>query len=362
MSKKKETNVLCPKCGTKFATPDKERTAVATIIGKDSGLGTVYLPVEKDREPAKLPKTAQARIKALRDAGMDVRHLFAMQGANGDEYLASNKDGKLSILDDNDPIFDYIVTQGTVPNRRLFRRWVMAQMFHMLAHTDFRQKEPVGVTEMIHRLGYDYQWKMLKNELYAQKKMEYRDAVNFTDRNRWFNTRIAVSMAEDYLTKLQKHIDTLQLRKCRGVPYKQVSGCNIFISEIPAKIYEPIRSVITRIRQAKNATQLYNAVKKFDDMRIRLPRDTPQNQVWIDAYKGSGAFFTMQNLIRFHGCIAFDDEGKELDKYQSLAFVSAKAEMYENGDGWRMLAVLKKMLNDNGIDIKKKMKEWRKGG
>lgn len=360
MNKKKETNVLCPKCGTKFATPDRERTAVTTIIGKDSGLGTVYLPVAENGEPARLPKTAQARIKALRDAGMDVSHLFAMQGANGDEYLASNKDGKLSILDDNDPIFDYIATQGTVPNRRLFRRWVMAQMFHMLAHTDFRQKEPVGVTEMIHRLGYDYQWKMLKNELYAQKKMENRDAVNFTDRNRWFNTRVAVSMAEDYLKKLQKHVDSLQFRKCKGVPYKHISGCNIFVSEIPAKIYEPIRSVIIRIRQAKNATQLYNAVKKFDDIRIRLPHETPQCKEWVDAYKGSGAFFTMQNLIRFHDCIAFDDEGKELDKYRSLAFVSAKAEMYENGEGWRMLAVLKKMLNDNGIDIKKKMKEWRR--
>ena len=88
--------------------------------------------------------------------------------------------------------------------------------------------------------------------------------------------------------------------------------------------------------------------------------NTPQCKAWVDAYKGSGAFFTMQNLIRFHGCTAIDDNGKRLDKYQSLAFLSAKAEMYQDGEGWRLLAVLKKMLSDNNIDIKKKMSEWRR--
>ena len=52
----------------------------------------------------------------------------------------------------------------------------------------------------------------------------------------------------------------------------------------------------------------------------------------MDAYKGAGAFFTMQNLIRFHGCTAIDDSGRRLDKYQSLAFLSAKAEEYKNGE------------------------------
>ena len=52
--------------------------------------------------------------------------------------------------------------------------------------------------------------------------------------------------------------------------------------------------------------------------------------------------------------------GNRLDKFQSLAFLSAKAEMYKNGEGWRLFAVLKKMLADNNIDIKKKVSEWRK--
>lgn len=40
---------------------------------------------------------------------------------------------------------------------------------------------------MIHRKGYDYQWKMLLNELHAQMKMEHKDITGFAERNRWFN-------------------------------------------------------------------------------------------------------------------------------------------------------------------------------
>lgn len=361
MNKKKETKVLCPTCGTEFAIANKEFTTVTTVVGKDSGLGIVYPPVVGQDTPAPASKTAQERIEALRNAGVDVSHLFAMKGANGGEYIASNKNGILAFLDDDDPIFNQIITQGTVPNRRLFRRWVMAQMFHMLSCTpSHRSREPFGVTYMIHRLGYEYQWKMLMDELYAQMKMEGRDPENFADRNRWFNAGVVVNMAEDYIEKLKEHVNALKNRKCKGILYKRVSGRNIFVSDLDIKLYQPFYTAMTRIKQAKNATSLYYAAKKFDDMRIRMVSSTPQSKAWVDAYKGSGAFFTMQNLIRFHNCIALDDKGKRLDKYQSLAFLSAKAEEYKNGGGWRLLAALKKMLNDNNIDIKKKMAEWRK--
>ena len=358
--KKQETKVLCPGCGTEFAIADKEFAATGTVIGKNSDLGTVYPVVAGHNSPAGLPKGARERIEALRGAGVDVSCLFAMQGAEGGEYIASNKDGKLTILDDNDPIFGSIMAQGTVPNNRLFRRWVMAQMFHMMSYTHYCEKEPAGVTEMIHRKGYDYQWKMLLNELHAQMKMEHKDITGFAERNRWFNLDVVLAIASDYVNALKKHVGNLETRKCKGVPYKRIHGRNIFVEDLQSKLYYPLSIAITHIRHALDATQLYNAVRQFNDRRIRLPWGTPQSKAWMDAYKGAGAFFTMQNLIRFHGCTAVNDRGRRLDKYQSLAFLSAKAEEYKNGEGWRLLAVLKKMLADNNINIKKKMAAWRK--
>lgn len=359
----KETKVLCPRCGTEFAIAEKEYTTVATVVGKNSGLGVVYPAVAKQdvsTNSPKLPKTAQDRIEALRNAGVDVSCLFAMRGANGGECVASNKDGKLVILNDNDPLFSYIIEQGTVPNRRLFRRWVMAQMFHMMSYTSYRSKEPLGVTEMIHRLGYEYQWKMLLNELYAQMKMEYKDPESFVERNRWFNINVVAVMANNYIAQLRERVDGLKVRKCKGIAYKHVCGRNIFVSDLEYKLYNPLEMAMIHINKAKNAAQLYNAAKNFNDIRIKMPSGTTQCGLWVDAYKGAGAYFTMQNLIRFHNCVAFDDAGNRLDKFQSLDFILIKAEMYKNGEGWRLLAVLKKMLADNNIDIKKKMASWRK--
>jgi hypothetical protein len=359
--KKKETKVLCPGCGTELATANRGFTAVAALTGKNPGLGIVYPEAETQQKQQIKPSwTARERIEALRKAGVDVSNLFAMQGANGGEFIASNKDGNLAILDEHGPVFSYIARQGTVPNRRLFRRFVMAQMFHMMSYVPYGQEQPAGVTHMIRRLGYEYQWKMLMNELYAQMKMEGKDAQNLADRNRWFHTGIVVAMAEDYIEKLKKHIKELPEKRCKGIAYKRIAGRDIFVSDLQAKLYNPFLRAIRQIAQAGNATGLYNAVRQFNEIRIKLASGTPQCNEWMDAYKGAGAFFTMQNLIRFHNCTAIDDAGKYLDKYQSLAFISVKAEMYRNGEGWRLLAVLKKMLDDNNIDIRKKVAEWRR--
>ena len=236
----------------------------------------------------------------------------------------------------------------------------MAQMFHMMTCTDYRFGKPAGVTEMIRRLGYEYQWKMVSGELHAQMRMEGYDPENFADRNRWFNAGVIAAMAENYVKRLKEHIASQKVKKCKGIPYKRVGSRDIFVEDLETKVYHPLQTAVHGIRSAKDAARLYASTRKFNNLRVRMPHDTPQCKEWVNAYKGAGAFFTMQNLIRFHGCTAVNDRRRRLDKYQSLAFLSAKAEEYKDGEGWRLLAVLKKMLADNNIDIRKKMAEWRK--
>ena len=210
-----------------------------------------------------------------------------MQGANGGECVASNKDGLLTMLDDDDPIFRQITGQGDVPNRRLFRRWVMAQMFHMMTCTDYRSGKPVGVTEMIHRLGYEYQWKMVLDELHAQMRMEGHDPENFADRNRWFNAGVIAAMAENYVKRLKEHIASQKVKKCKGIPYKRVGSRDIFVEDLETKVYHPLQTAVHGIRSAKDAVRLHAATRKFNKLRVRMPYDTPQCKEWVNAYKGA---------------------------------------------------------------------------
>ena len=139
------TTVVCPVCGAEFAIAEHEHMVSGMAIGKDSGLGKVELPLAKK---GNIPNKADARLEALRKAGVDTTNMFAMQSASGDGMLVRVVDGVPSMIDDSDPIYAALAKGGTIPDRHLFRRWVMSQMFHMLATGDF--------TQALHRKGYEY--------------------------------------------------------------------------------------------------------------------------------------------------------------------------------------------------------------
>lgn len=81
----KQLKFECPECGTEF-----------TIT-------------------ANQPK-AKERIEALKKAGIDVSNLFAMQGADGSDFVASVQNGVISILYN--------------PQIEMFARFKMKSSFH----------------------------------------------------------------------------------------------------------------------------------------------------------------------------------------------------------------------------------------
>lgn len=110
---------------------------------------------------------------------------------------------------------------------------------------------------------------------------------------------------------------------------------------------------------ARTPEQLYKAVVLFNQSRVKLPHNTNQHKSWIDAYKGSGAFFTLQNMIRFHGCILRGKNGRMLSKEKSLAYLDDYAEECgKSKEGYKMLGMLRQALKDNHIDINAKFQEW----
>ena len=116
------------------------------------------------------------------------------------------------------------------------------------------------------------------------------------------------------------------------------------------------RSRINSVKYARNYNEIYRAVGYFMSDMIKLPYSTPQSKAWFDAYKGEGAFYTLKNLIMFHGC------GIKVDKFDvrygmsAVAFLNEKLNEYK-GEGWRMFALMKKVIADNNFDFKARMSE-----
>ena len=339
-----KTNVTCPTCGTELTIEVKNAhkknvSATATAANPNTATGK-----------------AASRIQALATAGYDVTGLFAVQGAAG-EILVRMVNGVPTAIDENDPIFASIMAEGTVPDRRLFRRWVMAQMFRMLSSKHWYGGD---YTKAMHCKGYEYTWEMTVEEFRVQAKLAANDPENFLKRNRWFNKEVAVKMVEDYFKVLKQYFDGLKEKHCKGVPYKTIGGTNVFVADFYKKFISPLNHYKWAIERAKNPQELYKAVANFNYERTKLPWDTKQSAAWVEAYKGSGAYYTLQNLILFHGAVLTGKYNKKLNKAGSLAYLEELAGEYSasGSDGWRMLACMKKAIDDNGIDIDKKRAEW----
>lgn len=316
----KENKITCPNCGKTFNIHNEYET-----------------PLTK----------AQKRLQALQARGIDTSLLFAMQTGG----IGRLDNGVISVLDDSDPIFADIMNGGTISNHNLFRRWVMSQMFHMISN-------PNGFSETLRSKGYDYQFKMLERELKAQCKLDVDDKENFEIRNAWFNKDLVITMCESYLVSLKKYISTLPERCCKGVMYKHIGGRNIFCEDIYKKVVHSIELAIGEIHFTRTPKELYNAYKYF--MRYYIKLTGKFISEFIDAYKGCGAFYTMQNLILFHGCRF---EGKLMN--QSYDYIKKKQKKYSDlnnseSGGWRMFAVMKELLKTNNIDIEEKLKRISK--
>lgn len=347
----KKTEIKCPVCGSTFELPEHETTVKnATVIGKDSGLGTIYLKVEKRKE-------------ALQKAGVDISKYFSVKSPSGEEKLMKWDNGTPVAVGKDDPVLKAIM-EDTVPNRKLFRRWVMAQMFHALIYNKrtgrwgYRNRLEEGFTPWLRNHGYEYQWKMIVNELTAQAKMyKNGDFEAFRKRNRWFNKTVVFEAAMDFISETKKQIAKLPVKLCRGMQYKKVYGKNVFLTEMQSVIFKPLFDAAGAIDVAANPQALLAAVVKFNNVRhrTRISWDMPMSKAFIDAYKGAGAYYTLENLIRFHGATM-----QGMSKEKSLLRLEHLAEWYKDGEGWKLLGVMKETIERNGIVIEAKIASWRK--
>lgn len=285
----KQTTIKCPTCGTELTahiTIEEEARSALNKVSKAAG-------------------KARRRIEALRAAGIDTTGMLAM--STGD--VARLRDGVVTVLDE-DEVMKAIRRGGTIPNGTLWRRWVTAQMFHMLAH-------PGGFTAALRAKGCRYPWRMLAGELHAQKRMQQAgDLESLEERQMWFgpvDISLIIAQALTDERKMEEHV-------LLGINHGQAS-----------KAFELLA----------------------DFARCH---DLPMPKAFIDSYKGAGAYFTMRDLIKFHGC-RFEGMSEE----HSLTHLRMLAKEYSSHkEGYKMLGTLKEFLRYNGIDVKQRITNWNK--
>ena len=296
------------------------------------------------------------RMNTLNKAGINTGKYFNIELPNGLKAGSTisvqiNENGEPVIVDN---IAKQIIEDGYVRNTKLHRRFVMAQMFQMLDYVSYDGRE-TGFDAALRHYGYDYQFKMMLEEIKVLSKLEVRDAETFNERKHFFTKDVVVKTCNDYLKKLKEYIDGFKTFNCKGVPYKKVRGVNIFCEDLNKKVYNPIQLQIHKINSARSYIEMYKLLSKFVSGMMRLPYNTPKCKVWVDAYKGEGAFYTLKNLIMFHNCVVIDERGRMYRGVgNSMSYLNAMLEEYQ-GEGWRMFALMKKVIRDNHFDFDRAM-------
>lgn len=141
-----------------------------------------------------------------------------------------------------------------------------------------------------------------------------------------------------------------------------MQGCSLCSSEqqehlccrLDEKVYAPLYEIARDSFDAENKRILYNLVKKFNKIRKHLAWETKQADAFISAYKGSGSYFAMRNLIMFSDArFAGKSESASLRKIDTDA-----AKYGADEEGWRMLGVLKQLIAESNISIDGKLCVW----
>ena len=293
------------------------------------------------------------RMNKLNAMGINTGKFFTVNLENGTKVtLIIDENGNPTKVDD--VIANGIIKDGYVRNTKLHRRFVMAQMFQGLNYVSWDGKK-VGYNEWLKNFGIKYEFDMMLEEIRVLSKLEERDRDTFVERAHFFTKDVITKTMEDYLAELEKHINTMPNKNCKGVPYKRIKGNNIFVADINKKIYAPLRSDIYSIKYASSYNHIYRIVKNFMNKMIPLPYNASKSKAWIDTYKGEGAFYTLKNLVMFHSC-GIKVDGRMVYGAAAGSVLNKKLNEYK-GEGWRMFALMKKVIADNNFDFKKRMSE-----
>lgn len=260
---------------------------------------------------------------------------------------------------DKDPIEESIRNDGYIENNHLYRRWVMAQMLRHYRN----EKDPAAFDHyFISGKPYKYAWETTLNEMKAMKHLHGEELIK---RERFFNLEVVKEMANEYNEQVKRCI--AKLPRKRKVKNREV----VYYSKIPygkeirryprdKKFWASITEAVNKINAANTYWQMQKAVEFFMatcPMHLKMPKP----DAWKNAFKGAGAYYTMDNMIKFHNCHwMLKSHYLMLPLSASLAELEKAVEKTKR-EYYKLYAMMCDFVAYNHFDFDQRMKEIKAG-
>lgn len=348
------TNFKCPNCGAELSLSVELTNAVKKSKGT-------------------------ARMEALAKAGINTDNFFSITMPDGSTKMAHVDDeGQVAIIKD-----------AYIQNGHMFKQHVLAQMFRMLYDSHYvKGRWATGYSVALKSLGYIYTWKMINEELMRQSAMyRHGDERSLNEDRRWFNADVVRYMIMNLAVQLKSSVRHATRHKCKGKKYiKDIDVARFIVqpdlSNYKGTFYDGLEEFIEdacqvhlyNLKKCETPIDLHHFVEDFVKKHAPIRHNEfKQCEAWKDAYKGYGAYFSMQNLIRFHGCKVFANDflNIPMESTKENGCSTLFFNTIENNEevlnswaahetGYWMLGALKLMLEKNNIDVVAMREAWRK--
>ena len=242
--------VRCAVCGSTMKLGNKSNP-VSEL--KD---GINYLVPEVVRNE-NVDKSAEL-MGALRVAGIDVSKLQTL--------MQTDPNIKNIFSDPDNEVLAEIGKGGFIRNPELFRRWITAQTFSLI-------KAPEGWTKAVRsRYNITYVFNQTLKELKLQIKLQKKGIKN--------DKRYSFFSFEDM---------------------KDIFWNLVYYNHNIMRDNDKCQNLKDRIINTTNREEL---LKVVENVRWWFRNDdTYRPRRWINSFKGAGAYYTLQNIIRTHGFV-----------------------------------------------------------
>lgn len=295
-----------------------------------------------------MEKKLSEQLKVMEEMGVDTNNFTIYFGG---KFFAGNKE--------LDPVTETAFSNTPIEDKQLnhdsFRRWITAQTFRMLDYKDYRNEEEKGWDAYLRKFyPYNYQFKMMVEELKRMEKIKLTDKDEFNIRLCFFNKNVVIKTCKHYIRMVEKkyakwtssddELDkTIKVKGIGRTTGRDLNNLNIKLTRIIYDIQELEDNDVAGIRVVLS--------KFIKNMKVKLTDDTPKCSAWKEAFKGSGAYYTLKNLILFHGVRILSENGF-LDKKGSLKKLDEElsCNVAENSV-WKLHYLMKKTIEDNNFSL-----------
>jgi hypothetical protein len=197
---------------------------------------------------------------------------------------------------------------------------------------------------------YMYQFKMMTEEVRVLSKLQKKDRTVFNERSKFFTLDVVKEVLENYVKAVEEYFRGQTVRHCKGRPYIYIKSYgNCFTDEIDTRVLSPIKVLVDMCKKCYNYSEMYDTLCMLNKVMVKLPYHTKKSKAWVDAFQGSGAYYSLRNLVMYHDVVL--PIGNVV--YEKDLAVYALNELLGKYKGYQFNALLKKTIEYNNFDFKK---------